>query len=67
MSIWILLIPFFVFLLNGLAGHKYKTAYAGIIGTSGLFISWLLSLAVGIPVFLRGRNEKRGLSADHRL
>jgi len=50
-SIWIPLIPFIVFLVNGLAGHKYKPVYAGILGTVGLFISFLLSLAVGYQYF----------------
>ena len=50
-SIWIPLIPFFVFLVNGLAGHKYKPVYAGIIGTAGLFISFILSLVVGYQYF----------------
>jgi NADH-quinone oxidoreductase subunit L len=50
-SIWIPLIPFFVFLVNGLAGHKYKPVYAGILGTTGLFISFILSLVVGYQYF----------------
>lgn len=50
-SIWIPLIPFFVFLVNGLAGHKYKPVYAGILGTIGLFISFILSLVVGYQYF----------------
>jgi NADH-quinone oxidoreductase subunit L len=50
-SIWIPLIPFFAFLLNGLAGHKYKPSYAGIIGTAGLFVSFILSLIVGYQYF----------------
>ena len=50
-SIWIPLIPFFIFLFLGLAGHKFKTAYAGIIGTTGLFVSFILSLLVGYQYF----------------
>jgi NADH-quinone oxidoreductase subunit L len=50
-SIWIPLIPFFVFLFLGLVGHKFKPSYAGIIGTTGLFISFLLSLLVGYQYF----------------
>jgi NADH-quinone oxidoreductase subunit L len=50
-SIWIPLIPFFIFIFLGLAGHKFKPAAAGIIGTAGLFISFLLSLAVGYQYF----------------
>jgi NADH-quinone oxidoreductase subunit L len=51
MSIWIPLIPFFIFLINGLAGHKYKTSYAGILGTTGMFVSFILSLLVGYQYF----------------
>jgi NADH-quinone oxidoreductase subunit L len=50
-SIWIPLIPFFIFLILGLAGHKLKPALAGIIGTAGLFISFILSLLVGYQYF----------------
>ncbi len=50
-SIWVPLIPFFIFLLTGLAGHKFKPVYAGILGTVGLFISFLLSLVVGYQYF----------------
>jgi NADH-quinone oxidoreductase subunit L len=50
-SIWIPLIPFFMFLFLGLAGHKFKPAFAGIVGTAGLFISFLLSLLVGYQYF----------------
>ena len=51
MSIWIPLIPFFIFLINGLAGHKYKASYAGILGTAGMFVAFILSLLVGYQYF----------------
>jgi NADH-quinone oxidoreductase subunit L len=50
-SIWIPLIPFFIFLFLGLAGHKFKPAFAGIMGTAGLFVSFVLSLLVGYQYF----------------
>jgi len=50
-SIWIPLIPFFIFVFLGLAGHKFKPAFAGIVGTIGLFISFLLSLLVAYQYF----------------
>lgn len=50
-SIWIPLIPFFIFVFLGLAGHKFKPAFAGILGTTGLLISFLLSLLVGYQYF----------------
>jgi NADH-quinone oxidoreductase subunit L len=50
-SIWIPLIPFFIFIFLGLAGHKFKPAFAGILGTAGLFVSFILSLLVGYQYF----------------
>lgn len=50
-SIWIPLIPFFVFIFLGLAGHKFKPAFAGILGTAGLFVSFVLSLLVAYQYF----------------
>nr|HPM93809.1 NADH-quinone oxidoreductase subunit L [Bacteroidales bacterium] len=50
-SIWIPLIPFFVFIFLGLAGHKFKPAFAGIVGTTGLLISFILSLLVAYQYF----------------
>jgi len=50
-SIWIPLIPFFIFIFLGLAGHKFKPAFTGILGTVGLFISFLLSLLVAYQYF----------------
>ena len=50
-SVLIPLIPIFFFLILGLTGHKMKPIVAGIIGTSGLFISWILSLSVAYKYF----------------
>lgn len=41
-----------MFLLLGLTGHKMKPAIAGIIGTTGLFISTLLSYITAYKYFL---------------
>jgi NADH-quinone oxidoreductase subunit L len=43
-TIWILLIPLLVFLFTGLAGSRFKPLVSGLIGTTGLMISFLLSL-----------------------
>jgi NADH-quinone oxidoreductase subunit L len=43
-TIWIVLIPLLVFLFTGLAGSRFKPLFSGILGTSGLFISFALSL-----------------------
>ena len=48
------LIPFFVFLLLGLAGHKMKPLVSGLIGTSGLGISAILAYATAIKYFWTG-------------
>ena len=50
-SIWIPLIPFFIFVILSLAGHKFKPAQAGILGTTGLFVSFILSLVVAFQYF----------------
>jgi len=43
-TIWIVLIPFIVFLLTGLFGNRFKPIVSGIIGTAGLFTSFILSI-----------------------
>jgi len=42
-TVWILLIPFLIFVLLGLAGHKLKPMVSGLIGTSGLAVITILS------------------------
>jgi NADH-quinone oxidoreductase subunit L len=42
-TIWIPLIPFLMFILLGLAGHKLKPRLSGLLGTGGLAIVTLLS------------------------
>ncbi len=42
-TIWILLLPFLMFILLGLAGHKYFPKLSGILGTCGLAIITVLS------------------------
>ncbi len=43
-TLFIPLIPLAVFLFTGLAGHRLKPVFSGIIGTTGLFIAFILSL-----------------------
>ena len=45
------LIPFFVFLLTGLFGMKWKPIVSGIIGTTGLGISFVLSIITAVRYF----------------
>ena len=42
-TIWILLLPFLMFIFLGLAGHKYFPKRSGILGTCGLAIITALS------------------------
>ncbi|MGE5424372.1 MAG: NADH-quinone oxidoreductase subunit L [Syntrophothermus sp.] len=42
-TVWIVLIPLFVFLLVGLFGNRFKPLVSGVIGTSGLFVAMCLS------------------------
>ena len=50
-TILILLIPFFMFLLLGLAGHKLKSKLSGLLGTSGLGIITVLSYFTAYSYF----------------
>jgi NADH-quinone oxidoreductase subunit L len=50
-TIWILLLPFLMFLFLGLAGHKYFPKLSGIIGTSGLAIITVLSYITAYKYF----------------
>ncbi len=50
------LIPFFTFLLLGLAGHKMKPIMAGLIGTSGLGASAILAYSAAISYFWTGHS-----------
>ncbi len=40
---WIIIIPFMMFIVLGLAGHKLKPKLSGLLGTSGLAIITILS------------------------
>jgi NADH-quinone oxidoreductase subunit L len=45
------LIPFLVFLTVGLSGHKMKPFVSGLIGTTGLGISAILSYMTAMKYF----------------
>lgn len=49
-TVFILAIPIFVFLIIGLWGHKMKR-FAGILGTTGLFITLVLSYITAYKYF----------------
>ncbi|MEI6048134.1 MAG: NADH-quinone oxidoreductase subunit L [Bacteroidota bacterium] len=50
-TIWILLLPFFMFIFLGLAGHKYFPKLSGVIGTCGLAIITALSYITAYNYF----------------
>ena len=50
-TIWIVLVPFFIFLLLGLTGHRYKHL-SGYIGTAGLSFSFVASYYTAYKYFL---------------
>ena len=50
-TIWILLLPFLMFIFLGLAGHKYFPKISGIIGTTGLAIITALSYITAYKYF----------------
>ena len=53
-TIWIPLIPFLMFILLGLAGHKLKPRLSGLLGTSGLAVITVLSYITAYLYFFRG-------------
>ena len=57
-TVWILLLPFLVFILLGLAGHKLKPRLSALIGTSGLAVVTVLSYLTAWFYFFSG--EKTG-------
>jgi NADH-quinone oxidoreductase subunit L len=50
-TIWIVLVPLVVFLVTGLFGGKFKPMVSGMIGTAGLFVSFLLSVITAWKYF----------------
>jgi NADH-quinone oxidoreductase subunit L len=50
-TIWIPLIPFLMFVLLGLSGHKLKAKLSGLLGTCGLGIVTLLSYLTAYNYF----------------
>lgn len=50
-TIWIVLLPLFFFLLIGFFGHKFKPIVSGVFGSTGLFISWILSIYTAYQYF----------------
>jgi NADH-quinone oxidoreductase subunit L len=53
-TIWILIVPFAVFVLTGLFGHKFKPVATGITGTLGLGFAFVASLVTAAKYFFHG-------------
>ena len=52
-TILIPLLPLFLFIFIGLTGHKMKPAISGLIGTTGMFISAILSYYTAYQYFFK--------------
>ncbi len=50
-TIFIVLIPLFMFLVIGLFGNRFKPIVSGVLGTVGLFTSFLLSCVTAFQYF----------------
>ena len=51
-TIWIALIPFLMFVLLGLTGHKLKAKLSGLLGTGGLAVVTVLSYLTAYSYFI---------------
>lgn len=60
-TIWIPLIPMFMFLILGLGGEKFKPVVSGILGTIGLGVSFILSVLTAWKYFF-----SQGLGHTHQ-
>jgi NADH-quinone oxidoreductase subunit L len=52
-TVWILIIPFLMFILLGLAGHKLKPKLSGLLGTAGLAVITVLSYITAYLFFFQ--------------
>ena len=57
-TVFIILIPLVMFLVTGLLGMKWKPIISGILGTTGMGISWLLSLYTAVGYFFGGHHAE---------
>jgi len=57
-TVLILLIPFLMFILLGLAGHKLKPGLSGILGTSGLAVITVLSYITAWSYFFGSHDHE---------
>ncbi len=57
-TILILIIPLVIFLVTGLFGMKWKPIVSGLIGTTGIGFTWVLSLITAITYFFGGHHPE---------
>ncbi|HEX7585209.1 MAG TPA: NADH-quinone oxidoreductase subunit L, partial [Prolixibacteraceae bacterium] len=59
-TVFIIMIPLVLFLVTGLLGMKWKPIVSGLIGTTGMGISWVLSLITAASYFFGGTHGAEG-------
>ena len=59
-TIWIVLLPFLVFLLTGVSSLRIRPQLAGWIGTGGILTTLVLSLYTAAQYFLAGAPPEGG-------
>ncbi|MEI8115705.1 MAG: NADH-quinone oxidoreductase subunit L, partial [Bacteroidia bacterium] len=62
-TVFIIMIPLFMFLVTGLLGMKWKPIISGVLGTVGMGISWILSLATAGSYFFGSAHHAAGFQA----
>jgi NADH-quinone oxidoreductase subunit L len=62
-TVLIVLIPFVLFVLIGLFGNRFKPLVSGIVGSSGLFASFVLSLITAYRYFFAGGHGGEGFTS----
>ena len=62
-SILLLVIPFAMFLILGLGGHKLKPRLSGLLGTAGLAIVFILSCIIAYSYFFGTQENSEGFKA----
>ncbi len=57
-TLLILIIPLVIFLVTGLLGMKWKPIVSGVLGTTGIGITWVLSMITAITYFFGGHHAE---------
>ena len=64
-TIWIPLIPFMMFLLLGLAGHKLKAKLSGLLGTGGTGSNYNTVIYYSLQVLFHSEKVEEGIPEDY--